>query len=197
VRDSFLKKISVILHVISLWFSLKETRTNIVNEFSFTRQQSSWGLPCAKTRRIGVSPFRSNLLSSAACSDHESHITDENEKKREREKDSRTLSLRWRACVCARASDNAVNKTCLLAREPKECNDLRHCDVAFTISWQRGTRRLLIARAFVRFTTFEWKRLLFSSLRWCKNTLNVKIALLQCKKYVSRTNVRLYERRTL
>lgn len=58
-------------------------------------------------------------------------------------------------CVCAWApSDNAVNKTCLLARELEECNDLRHCDVAFGSADGAG-RVVRLSRAHFVYDVFS------------------------------------------
>lgn len=92
-------------------------------------------------------------MSSAACS-CESHAA----LTRDQNGHSRILSharARVRAfAVSVSAAGQRVNKTCLLARELEECNDLRHCvcDVAFGSADGARRRRLLITR------TVAWLR---------------------------------------
>lgn len=126
-------------------------------------------LPCARTRGIGVSSFRSNLLSSAAWRPWVARrAAPTGMRERERERSGRTFThivaalTSVRLCVSVSAAGQRRKQNVPLSEGARRVQRPAPLWRSFRISWRRGTRRRsLIARAFVRFTSFA--RLAFST----------------------------------
>lgn len=152
---------------------------------TFTLCQNSWN------RRFSVS-----FWFIVKCRARRPWVT---RRRRERERSGRLVHAHChcadeRASVRERRRTNAVNKTCLLAREPEECNDLRHCDVAFgsadgagRVVYLSHARLSDLRRSLGPFPPRKRLRFPRSCIAYRKSALNVKITLPRCGKCVSRT----------